>query len=87
MGFVTSNLDPAFDRKYMRLLPMLSGYRDRETNELVITRDYAEVYEEYLDEEKSYLAAFGEEFQLVIPVAEITTANLFDPDVYQLFNP
>lgn len=27
----------------------------------------------------------ADEFQLVIPIAEIVTANLFDPVVYELF--
>lgn len=29
--------------------------------------------------------AEAEEFQLVIPIAEIVSANLFDPDVYAIF--
>lgn len=87
VGFVTSNLDPAFDRKYMRLLPVLSGYRQPDTKELVITRDYAEVYAKHLDTDGDMLDQFADEFQLVIPVSEIVTANLFDPDVYEMFNP
>jgi hypothetical protein len=38
---VTSSFDPAFDRKYMKLMPTLSGYRDEGSKDLVITRDYA----------------------------------------------
>lgn len=85
IGFVTSSFDPAFDRKYMLLLPTLSGYREHDTRELVVTHDYAEVYQQLIDKDASELFAIADEFQLVIPVSEIVTASLFDPKVYELF--
>lgn len=44
VGFVTSAVDASFDRKHMKLLPTVSGYRDPQTRELVITHEYAEVW-------------------------------------------
>jgi hypothetical protein len=84
VGFVTSNVDPSFDRKYMRMMPMLSGYRDEHTKDFVITNDYARVYQELITEESPELEN-ADRFQLVIPVQEIMSASLFDPDVYTLF--
>lgn len=84
VGFVTSNFDPSFDRKYMRMMPMLSGYRDEHTKDLVITNDYARVYQELITEQSPELEN-ADRFQLVVPVQEIRSASLFDPDVYELF--
>ncbi len=78
-------MDASFDRKHMKLLPMVSGYRHPETRELVITRDYAEVYQQLMDEDSSELLTHADDFQVVIPIGEIVTANLFDPDVYEIF--
>ena len=85
IGFVMSGIDPAFDRRYLKLLPMLSGYRDERTRDMVITRDYARVYARLIDEDSAYLLSIADEFQLVIPTTEIVSANLFDPDIYRLF--
>jgi len=85
IGFVTSNFDPAYERRYIQLLPVLSGYRDDETKDLVITRDYARAYQRMIDEDSAYLLTIADEFQLVIPTAEIVSANHFDPDVFAIF--
>lgn len=68
------------------LLPTLSGYRDRQTSDLVITQDYAEVYSRLSETDPAKLLRLANEFQLVVPISEITTASLFDAEVYTLFN-
>lgn len=85
IGFITRSIDPAFDRRYLQLMPMLSGYRDPTTRDLIITRDYAQAYVRLIKADKAFLLTMAEEFQLVIPTAEIVSANLFDPDVYSIF--
>ncbi|MFW6201032.1 MAG: hypothetical protein ACOC8B_00510 [Gemmatimonadota bacterium] len=84
VGFVTRNFDPAFDRKYIQLMPVLSGYRAEATKELVITNDYGKVYRRMTGSNISAVDAV-DEFELVIPASEIVSANLFDPEVYRLF--
>lgn len=85
IGFVTSNFDPAFERRYIRLLPMLSGYRDAATKDLIISRDYARAYQRLIEEDNALLIEAADRFQVVIPIPEIASANLFDPDVYSVF--
>lgn len=85
VGFVTSSFDPSYERKYMMLMPTLSGYRSDETKEMVIVNDYAKVYQRLIDEDAATLFKVADEFQLVLPIAEIASANLFDPAVYDLF--
>ncbi len=85
VGFVTSAVDASFDRKHMKLLPTVSGYRDPHTRELVITHEYAEVYEQLMEDDRAELIAHADDFQVVIPIGEIVTASRFDPDVYEMF--
>lgn len=44
VGFVTEGFDPAIGRKCIRLLPLLSGYRDSKTHKLTFTTFYTKLY-------------------------------------------
>jgi hypothetical protein len=70
------NLQP--QQAYVRILPVLSGYRDDKTLELRFTVDYASVYRTSGVEPAN--------FQVTLPIAEIRTASYFDQDVYPLFD-
>jgi len=66
------------------LMPTLSGYRDETTRQVVFTTAYEEVYEDLLRRQDA-----GEDveidvdaFQIVLPLAAIASANLYDNDVY-----
>ena len=54
VGLITSNFDPAFDRKYIRLLPILSGYRDSETKEVTFTHNYSSVLQSVKDDPEQF---------------------------------
>ena len=64
------------------LIPVASGYRDRDTKELRITTNYAPVIQQALLQ-SSEIAV--EDFQIVIPISEIISARVFIPEVYSLF--
>lgn len=85
VGFVISNFDPAFDRRFVRILPMSSGYRDPETLEVALTTDYARVYQHMMQQNNAFLVSGVEDFEIVIPVAEISSANLFNPAAFATF--
>lgn len=87
IGFVLGSFDPTYDRKYILLLPTISGYRDEKTQGLVLTTDYTAVYQQLMSEDESRLVRGIDDFETVLPVAEIVSANYFDWDVYQRFNP
>lgn len=77
VGWVTEspNLDP--QELYFRLLPFTSGYRDKDTLETLRTVSYQNVLEdESLDPDR---------FFITLPLKDIKTANLFDPDVYNQY--
>jgi hypothetical protein len=73
VGYVAEapNLNP--EEKYFRLLPLLSGYRDKDTLETYRTV----FYEDLLETEEA------ENFVITLPLADVKTANFFDPDVYE----
>jgi hypothetical protein len=87
IGFVLRSFDPTYDRKYIVLLPTISGYRDEKTLSLFLTTDYTAVYQQLIAADETRLIRGVDDFQTVIPVAEIISANLFDWDAYQRFNP
>ena len=66
------------DKADTKLLPLASGYRDEHTQELFIIENYAEVLQEH-----SY--ARYDDFCIVIPMSEIVSARIFDPDAYTAF--
>lgn len=65
------------------LIPVASGYRNKNSQELEITTNYASVIAESYPDAKSYLDYV--DFRIIIPKSEIVSARLFDPDIYQRF--
>lgn len=63
------------------IVPMASGYRNKETQELEITTYYAPVIDRALDS----LGLAYRDFRVVIPMTEIVSARLFFPEAYELF--
>ena len=66
------------DKADIKLLPLASGYRDEHTQELFIIENYAEVLQEHTYERY-------DDFCVVIPMSEIVSARVFDPDAYTVF--
>lgn len=64
------------------LVPIASGYRDKDTQKLVITTNYSSIIEEVLvkvgDRDIS-------DFRIVIPMSEIISARYFDQEIYDRF--
>lgn len=85
VGFVVRSFDPAYDRKYLVLLPAISGFRDDRTHQLTFTTDYTRVYQEL--ENSPADASVTDDFELVLPVSEVLSASYFDGNVYRRFNP
>jgi hypothetical protein len=85
MGFVTGNFDPSYDRKYIRLWPIFSGYRNKDTQELAVTTSYAAVYAETGSSDAG--SSVLDRFQVIVPVGELQSASFFDPETYDLLNP
>lgn len=87
IGLVTRTINPMYDRKYIQLLPIKSGYRDSTSFKLNLAVDYAAVYAKIIRQELEMIKTGVTDFDIVIPVSEIQSINLFDPTAYAEFNP
>jgi hypothetical protein len=87
IGLVTRTHDPTYDRKYIQLLPIKSGFRDSVTQAMTLTVDYSVAFAKIIQEDATVAAGGIRDFEIVIPVSEIQSVNLFDPTTYLLFNP
>ena len=86
VGFVIGNTISRWPEADLALLPMLSGYRSKDTQQLVITTDYAATFHALSQEDVSELfRGDPNDFRVVIPRSEIISARLFDPDLHQQF--
>lgn len=65
------------DRKYVELMPVVSGYRDQETRKVWFTTMYADVL--------ASDSVNPNDLRVVIPVSEIISARPFIMDVYERF--
>lgn len=91
VGFVLQTLDPVKDRKWITILPLLSGYRDKDTSRLVFVTNYQDVYGNNrpvdgaakLPKPLDHLAPT--DFEITIPVGELQSVNLFDVVAYKAF--
>jgi hypothetical protein len=66
------SLDP--NDSYVRLLPLLSGYRDKDTLELKFTTTYSDFYGDEVE---------PLDFTVAFPVAQVRMASFFDERVQQ----
>lgn len=83
IGLVTELPLPS-KSNYVKIIPMLSGYRD-EKKELVFTTEYLGVYASYVREGK-VKDIFELKTNIIIKIEEIITANLFDMEMYERFH-
>jgi hypothetical protein len=84
IGSVQGNFLPSGERRYVKVLPYVSGYRTSETQEIEITTLYYPVYDKLDAEDEVRLSKV--DFGVVIPVSEIHSVRLFDLDAYELFS-
>lgn len=86
IGDVVELIEPQNERKTLRLLPLLSGYRDEVDFSIVFTTSYTDLYADALNPEA--VASSGtvplkiEDFEVVVQLRDIVSINLFDVDTY-----
>ena len=81
VGWPLYTPDPRRETKDFRLFPAASGYRDEQTLELKLTTQYSGVYERIEAGEYSDLQV--EDFDTILPLEEVESANLFSLEIDQ----
>jgi len=78
IGYVLSipNLSP--EEQFVGLLPVVSGYRDKDTLRLVITTNYGPAIHAGV--------VPAHDFEVTLALASIESASLFDPNAFPLFD-
>lgn len=61
------------DRKHLNIMPLWSGYRHKETQQVILTTNYKAVYDNVTDRK---------DIGLIIPADRITSVTLFDIKLY-----
>ena len=85
IGFAIENGITRRGEPDVALIPMASGYRDKDTHKLNVTTNYAPVIQECLAGDQAITELFDQDFRVVFPMSDIASARLFHPDVYKRF--
>lgn len=84
VGWVMDGPNPGVERRYLKILPLISGVRGESFQRLIFTTFYLDVYDNLIE------GGEGEEgfqeFEVVIPLEQIASAHLFDLNTYRRFN-
>jgi hypothetical protein len=85
IGFIQElPANPEDRNSYLEILPLQSGYRDKDTREMKLTTFYQSAYTNLLDsnaDEEAWLV-----FSKILKIDDILSAGRFDPEAYVKFN-
>jgi len=91
VGYVIKGFNPAEDRKSLLLLPLMSGYRNKETHKVTFTTFYTDLYggdplsTDAVTLPKPLDHLYAEDFITWLPVEHMSSCRLFDAVAYQSF--
>lgn len=80
VGWAVSAPNPAHERKSIRILPIISGYRNKDTLEVEFTTDYLPIIDGVLDDKNINYAL--EDLEVIIPASSLSSCHLFDMTLY-----
>lgn len=84
VGYVMGAIESEPKRESLRILPVVSGYRESGTMKVKFTTSYAALYQQFnADPDLHHL--HPSLFELVIPASDIKSINLFDIKAYLAF--
>lgn len=71
VGMVNFLPNPAHERKSVRIMPFLSGYRDNETHKFHITENYYHVIEPYMEGRPTHDHLSLDDFDIILPSSQM----------------
>ncbi|MCS3750593.1 hypothetical protein GGQ19_001762 [Salinibacter ruber] len=83
LGFVTSTIDP-YERKYVRILKIKSGYRKPLTKEVNFTTNYNPVIKKVKEKGMGKDVEL-KDFNVTLPVKDITSISVYSVGISDLF--
>lgn len=82
VGMVADTIEPSENDSYLSILPLYSGYRDREEHQLRLNHRYKTLIDGLIDDDESIINASAD-YVIAIPIGRIVTIHIFNPDLYQ----
>lgn len=82
IGLVES-VKPPNEEKFVKIVPLMSGYRKSENKKLKLTTDYFDAFDLY---KSSPLKSNNFSMEIILNKSEILSANVFDLEIYEAFN-
>ena len=82
VGYVLRGIDPESIHRFLKILPLISGYRD-DKKMISFTNNYESMYQNIQD---NIFDEFIGDLAIVIPYDEIRSANLFAMERYENVN-
>lgn len=91
VGYLSGAIDPSDTNDMVRILPYMSGFRSKESLELVITDYYDQLYEKHQrsdstgkgeEPEDNQPLATQSDFEVALPIRDIRSCRLFDTRLY-----
>ncbi len=85
VGFISRHFfNPTSELKSIKLIPVFSGYRNSDDHRITFTTPYETVISYVVESTDHNLDI--DDFQIGLPISEITSINIFDFQVYDMFN-
>lgn len=81
VGYLVENVSLEPRETHFQILPIFSGYRDKDTLDAVRVIDYRDVYSSYVNDPANKEVDLSI-FSLAIPMSAVQDARYFDVDVY-----
>lgn len=84
IGLVVQSFFSPVENRSFTLIPLLSGYRNQQTQELQITNNYVDLITEFPEKSKEFDI---NDFIVAIPIDIIVSTSLFSFEVYEELQP
>lgn len=88
VGLIARSTEPDHESAHLTLLPLYSGYRCKDTQSMKLTNSYDGVFEliEKVTATSEIRDNLLKNYYLVVPLSKITTANVFNYELYNTIN-
>lgn len=86
-GWAMEAPNPIGERRYIKVLPLMSGYRTSGTHEVEFTNKYGDIISvvQGQSEDEGLAHLSEEDLAVVLPVSDLVSIHFFDAVVYQRF--
>lgn len=85
VGFLLSGFDPSLvDNQTFAILPVKSGYRDKDTKKVIFTTDYVSNYDKFRSESKNSEIT-QDDYRIVLFKKDVKSVSLYHQEIYDRF--